>query len=112
VLLDHVAAGRPFPAMGLAIAGWIRFMTGADERGAPIEGIKDPRASELRARATAVVKSPTAATVRPFLTEFFGAEVAESAAAVNTITAALAAVVSKGASASLVSVAAQPRAML
>ena len=114
-LVEHmlnVAAGRPFPAMALAIAGWVRFMAGTDERGAPIEGIKDPRASELRVRAAAVVEVPATASVRSFLAEFFGTEVAESAAAVDAVAAAVTSVASRGAGASLAAVLTPPQAKL
>jgi len=45
---DNLAAGRAVPRLALAVAGWMRYVGGVDEKGAAIE-VKDPLASELRA---------------------------------------------------------------
>jgi fructuronate reductase len=42
-----LAEGRPAPCLTLAIAGWMRFLLGADERGAPID-LRDPMLPVLR----------------------------------------------------------------
>jgi mannitol-1-phosphate/altronate dehydrogenase len=97
VLLEQIAAGKRFDVMALAIAGWIRFMSGTDEAGAVIEGIKDPQGgAKLIEMAAGVVASPTAETVSPFLLEYFGAEVANSPIAVESIVASLTAINEKG----------------
>lgn len=41
-------AGRPIPALALAVAGWMRYVGGVDEQGNAIE-VKDPMSAELRA---------------------------------------------------------------
>ena len=83
--------------MALAIGGWIRFMSGTDEQGAPIDGIKDPNGgAQLISLAQTVVASPTAETVKPFLQEYFGGDVAGSPVAVASIAAAVAALNEKG----------------
>ena len=43
MLLEQIAGSKRFDAMAFAIAGWIRFMTGVDEAGIAIDGIKDPQ---------------------------------------------------------------------
>lgn len=43
-------AKTPCPGLRLAVAGWMRYVSGTDETGAPIE-VKDPLAEELRRRA-------------------------------------------------------------
>jgi fructuronate reductase len=48
---DNLAAGRPFPGLALAIAGWMVYVGGTDERGDPIE-VRDPLAGRLRALAS------------------------------------------------------------
>lgn len=45
---DARAAGRTTPGLILAVAGWMRYVGGVDENGAPIE-VKDPLATDLRA---------------------------------------------------------------
>lgn len=47
-LADNLAAGRASPGLMLAVAAWMRYVGGIDERGQPIE-VKDPMAARLRA---------------------------------------------------------------
>lgn len=44
----HLAKGQAFPCLALAIAGWMRYVAGVDEKDQPIE-VADPMAAELRA---------------------------------------------------------------
>ncbi len=46
-LRDNLAAGRPAPALCLAVAAWMRYASGTDESGAPID-VRDPLAERLR----------------------------------------------------------------
>lgn len=65
-------------------------MHGIDQDGMLIEGIKDPQGGEeLRALASAVVGSPSAATVAPLLRQYFGEELGGSAAAAEAIAGAV-----------------------
>jgi fructuronate reductase len=41
-------AGRAVPGLALAVAGWMRYVGGTDERGQPID-VRDPLAARLRA---------------------------------------------------------------
>jgi mannitol-1-phosphate/altronate dehydrogenase len=69
-----------FDVMALAIGGWLRFMSGTDHDGRPIEGIKDPAGGdELVRLAKRVVAEPSAASVEPVLLNCFN--VKDSAAA-------------------------------
>jgi fructuronate reductase len=45
---DCLAAGAPFERLALGIAGWMRYVTGVDERGRPID-VRDPMAARLAA---------------------------------------------------------------
>ena len=75
MLLEQIAGGKRFDTMAFAIAGWIRFMTGVDEAGIAIDGIKDPQVrppaglscSSCGRRAAAVQppRSRRAAAVQP-----------------------------------------------
>lgn len=47
---ERIAAGAPFTHLPLAIAGWIRYASGSDERGGAIE-VQDPLAAQFRAIA-------------------------------------------------------------
>ena len=56
------AAGRPVPGLTLAVAAWMRYVSGRDEAGASIE-VKDPLAPQL----AALWRDDPAATVDGFL---------------------------------------------
>ena len=45
---ENLAAGRPIDGLALAIAAWMRYVGGTDERGQPID-VRDPLAERLRA---------------------------------------------------------------
>jgi fructuronate reductase len=44
---DRLKAGAPIPRLALAVAGWMRYVTGRDEQGREID-VRDPLASRLR----------------------------------------------------------------
>ena len=44
---DNLTAGRAAPMLCLAVAAWMRYVGGTDEKGAPID-VKDPLAERLR----------------------------------------------------------------
>ena len=68
-LTEARAAGRPHPMLTLAVAGWMRFLRGVDDAGAPLL-IDDPRAERLHELALAGGTDP-----RPLLADrsLFGA---------------------------------------
>ena len=51
-IADNLDAGRSCHGLMLAVAAWMRYVGGVDERGDPIE-VKDPMASRLRALSDA-----------------------------------------------------------
>jgi hypothetical protein len=51
-LAGNRAAGRPSPGLTLAVAAWMRYVGGTDEKGAPID-VRDPLAERLRALSDA-----------------------------------------------------------
>ena len=46
-LAEGRAAGRPMAGLTLAVAGWMRYVGGVDERGQPID-VRDPMAARLK----------------------------------------------------------------
>jgi len=103
VLLDQIARGASMDVMALAIAGWIRFMTGTDESGDTIDGIKDPRKAELQQASQKVVASPSADTVGAFLVTFFGEGVGRDAQAIGAVERAIKKILAHGTPAVLAS---------
>ena len=51
-IADNLAAGRASPGLMLAVAGWMFYVGGTDEKGQPIE-VKDPLAERLHALSDA-----------------------------------------------------------
>jgi fructuronate reductase len=49
---DCLRSGAPFGCLALGVAGWMRYVTGIDEKGEPID-VRDPLAAKLRAIADA-----------------------------------------------------------
>ncbi|MCG3268312.1 mannitol dehydrogenase family protein [Yoonia sp. I 8.24] len=47
-IADNLDAGRDIAGLSLAVAGWMRYVGGVDEKGAPID-VKDPLVAQLRA---------------------------------------------------------------
>jgi fructuronate reductase len=77
---DRMAARAPFRHLALAVAGWIRYASGIDERGQPIT-VSDPLASKFAAIVEAAGRDP-ASIAAGFLdlTAVFGADLAADAA--------------------------------
>jgi mannitol 2-dehydrogenase len=108
VLLDHIASGAPCDVMGLAIAGWVRFMAGVDDDGAPIEGIKDPRKDELQEASRAVVASPSTGTVAALLHAFFGDSVGRNEHVIGAVLRGVSEILAQGTASALARFAASP----
>ena len=68
-IADRLAAGLPIEAHAMVIAGWMRFVTGVDEAGRPID-VQDPMAAELGAITGRA--GPDAARLVPNLLAVFG----------------------------------------
>ncbi|MGY1682002.1 mannitol dehydrogenase family protein [Geodermatophilus sp. SYSU D01176] len=56
-LRQTLAEGRPAPLLTLAVAGWCRYLRGADDDGRPLP-LEDPRGAELQALALAGGSDP------------------------------------------------------
>uniref|UniRef100_UPI003AE5A763 mannitol dehydrogenase family protein n=1 Tax=Paracoccus sp. T5 TaxID=3402161 RepID=UPI003AE5A763 len=93
-IAESRAAGRAVPGLTLAVAAWMRYTSGRDEKGAAIE-VKDP----LAARLAALWRDDPAQTVAGFLalTEVFPASLLEDAGFAADLTAALEGLTVRGA---------------
>ena len=92
------AAGRKVPGLTLAVAAWMRYTSGCDEKGQPIE-VKDPLAQRL----AALWQDEPAATVAGFLAlaEVFPPALRDDPGFAADLTAALSGLIRDGAKASL-----------
>jgi fructuronate reductase len=86
---DRLAAGAPIPRIALAVAGWMRYVTGRDEAGRPID-VRDPLAARLRRIAEDA--GPSADRLAPRLLavgEIFGNDLPTDPRFAGPVTAAL-----------------------
>lgn len=74
-ITDNLAAGRSSPGLMLAVAGWMRYVGGADEKGQPIE-VKDPLADKLRELSGAAGTSEQKVAALLAVREVFSASMA------------------------------------
>jgi fructuronate reductase len=93
---DNLANGHPIRGLALAIAGWIRYVCGTDEKGSEID-VRDPLAGIFKMIA-GTQRSP-AGIVEAFLEidNVFPAGLVTNATFRNELTSAFDAIVSKGA---------------
>jgi fructuronate reductase len=93
---DNLANGRPIRGLTLAIAGWIRYACGADEKGFEID-VRDPLAGTFK--MIAGKQLPPSGTVQAFLEigNVFPAGLAANATFRNELTSAFETILSKGA---------------
>ena len=61
---DRLNAGAPFPRLALGVAAWMRYVTGIDEAGRPID-VRDPMSARLKSIADQT--GPDAARLAPAL---------------------------------------------
>jgi fructuronate reductase len=98
---DCRAAGRPFERLALGVAAWMRYATGTDEEGRPID-VRDPLSARFAAIAAGAGRAP-AALVPAFLAlrEVFDPALAADAAFAAAVTNWLGRLYDKGARASV-----------
>jgi fructuronate reductase len=86
---DRLAIGAPIQGLMLAVAGWMRYITGVDERGRPID-VRDPLAEHLKQIASEA--GPRADRLAPALLavrEIFGDDLPSDARFTSAVTQAL-----------------------
>ncbi|VDS07015.1 Polyol:NADP oxidoreductase [Paracoccus haematequi] len=93
-IAESRAAGRAVPGLTLAVAAWMRYVSGSDEQGRPIE-VRDPLASRL----ADLWHDDPAATVKGFLAlaEVFPPTLRDDPGFAADLTAALSGLVRDGA---------------
>jgi fructuronate reductase len=97
---DRLAAGAPIARLVMGIAGWMRYVTGIDEQGLPID-VRDPLSTRLR--GIAYEAGLVAARLAPALLdvrEIFG-DLAADPRFSAPVTEALAHIIANGAKAAV-----------
>jgi fructuronate reductase len=94
---DRLAAAQPFPRLALGVAAWMRYVTGIDEAGQPID-VKDPMAARLREIADGAGQDPVKlASGLLAVTEVFGTDLPQVAVFRDTVTNHLKSLLENGA---------------
>ncbi len=94
---DRLAAHQSIQRLALGVAAWMRYVTGIDEKGEPID-VKDPHAARLRAIADAAGRdAEKLADGLLGLPEIFGMDLPGNAAFRGAVTGHLAALFRDGA---------------
>lgn len=75
-LRENLEAGRASPRLCLAVAAWMRYVSGTDEAGQPID-VRDPLAARLQALSQAEDSPAAKVAVLLSLPEIFPADLAE-----------------------------------
>jgi fructuronate reductase len=86
---DRLSANQPITRLALGVAAWMRYVTGIDENGAPID-VKDPLAPRLKAIADSAGREPIRLAVGMLaIGEVFGTDLARNEIFRETVTAHL-----------------------
>lgn len=86
---DHIKAGTSYARLALGVAAWMRYVTGVDEKGQPIE-VKDPLASRFKSIADAAGRDAAQlASGLLAISEIFGPDLPASSAFRDLVTAHL-----------------------
>lgn len=107
---DRLAAGGSIDRLVLGVAGWMRWVSGVDEAGRPID-VRDPMAARLRAIADAA--GPRAEALAPALaavTEIFGHDLPADPRFMAPLVSALGRLQTGGARAAVAALARDPAA--
>ncbi|MCB5175147.1 mannitol dehydrogenase family protein [Microvirga lenta] len=86
---DRLRADAPIKRLALGVAGWMRYVTGFDETGAPID-VRDPMAARLRSLANEAEGSIELLSQKLFaVTEIFGRDLPHNARFTDEVTKCL-----------------------
>ena len=98
---ERLGAGQSIECLALGIAAWMRYVTGIDEKGNPID-VRDPLAEDLRDRAQAAAGNPVALAAALLQAEaVFGTDLPAKPEFAATVTQALEGLLRIGAAATL-----------
>jgi fructuronate reductase len=93
---DRLAAGRGIARLALGVAGWMRYVTGIDERGGVID-VKDPLSARLRSIADAAGRDAAKlATGLLGVGEVFGSDLPANALFRDAVTGHLSSLLADG----------------
>jgi fructuronate reductase len=94
---DRLKSGSPIDGLALGVAAWMRYVTGVDEKGQPID-VRDPLSADLRARADAATRDAARLAANLLAVEkIFGRDLPADPRFTTAVTEALASLFAVGA---------------
>lgn len=93
VRLEHK---QPFPHLALGVAGWMRYATGIDEKGGPID-VRDPLRDEIQTRIVGKTNAISIVDAYLSLKGIFGSDLPANEEFRQAVSAALQQILEKGA---------------
>lgn len=93
---DRLKAGAPFPGLALGVAAWMRYATGTDEKGAPID-VRDPLAETIRRQTEGAASASDLMSAFLRLDQVFGTDLPAEPEFRSTVETALAGLLREGA---------------
>ncbi|NTS32786.1 mannitol dehydrogenase family protein [Phyllobacterium sp. BT25] len=73
----RIEQGKPFKRLALGVAGWMRYATGTDERGQPID-VRDPLANDFRERTHGKTSAADLLDAYLGMQQIFGKDLADN----------------------------------
>ncbi|SFI72606.1 fructuronate reductase [Phyllobacterium sp. CL33Tsu] len=73
----RIEQGKPFKRLALGVAGWMRYATGTDERGQPID-VRDPLANDFRERTHGKTSAADLLDAHLGMQQIFGKDLADN----------------------------------
>ncbi len=93
----RLASGQPYARLALGVAAWMRYVTGLDEHGRPID-VRDPLADDLRGRTAGLTEAKPLVAACVSIRSVFGDDLPQSDAFRTAVEDALASLLKRGAS--------------
>jgi len=100
---DNLAAGREITGLALVVAGWMRYVSGVDEKNEAID-VRDPLADKLRAASDSADTPTDKVDALLAMSEVFDPELSAKAEFREPVTAAYLLLVEQGATGAIASV--------
>jgi len=92
----RLKANAPFERLALGVAAWMRYASGVDEKGAPID-VRDPLAERIRRMTSGIIDAPTLVSAYLGLAEVFGDDLPAEARFREALAKALSELMARGA---------------
>ncbi|MCW6509370.1 mannitol dehydrogenase family protein [Lichenifustis flavocetrariae] len=102
----RIVRGAPFERLALGVAAWLRYVTGVDDKGAPID-VRDPLAADLKRRTAGMIEAGALVESVIGVESVFGRDLPREPIFRSTVERALSLLLAEGAAATVARLARQ-----